>query len=158
VSDIVVITFDNATDAGEAREALRDLEQSGRLSLDDAAVVVKDAQGNVDVADQLDRGVKLGAVGGGALGLLLGFMFPIAGAAVGALGGALVVRLADLGVDKGFVEDVTAALRPGTSALFLMVREGNPDAAVAALEPFRGTLHQTSFGPDVEESLRQALR
>lgn len=53
---------------------------------------------------------------------------------------------------------MTESLRPGTSALFLIVRGGNTDAAVAALAPFRGTLYQTSFGPDVEEGLRQALR
>jgi len=157
MSDLVVLTFDGAEDARKAREAIQGLEGSGQVSLDDAAVVVKNAAGEVAVDDQIDRGVKVGAVGGGLLGLVLGFVFPVAGLALGAAGGALVGRMADLGIDKGFVDDVTNALRPGTSALFLIVRDGNADAIVAALEPFEGTLVQTTFDSTVEESLRRAL-
>ena len=158
MSDLVVVTFDGAEDARTAREAIRRLEQDGIVQLDDAAVIVKDAQGEVAVDDQIDRGVKVGAVGGGLLGLVLGFVLPVAGLVLGAAGGALVGRMADLGIDKGFVEDVTRALRPGTSALFLIVREGgNADALVAALEPFEGKVNQTTFDSSVEESLRRAL-
>ena len=157
MSDLVVITFEGADDARRARESIRQLEGEGVVRLDDAAVLVKDTGGQVAVDDEIDRGVKVGAVGGGLLGLVLGFMFPIAGAVLGAAGGALVGRMADLGIDKGFVEEVTRSLRPGTSALFLIIREGNADAVVAALEPFEGTVRQTTFDPSVEQSLRQAL-
>lgn len=157
MSNLVVVTFDGAGDARRAREAIRGLEGGGEVSLDDAAVIVKNAAGEVAVDDQIDRGVKVGAIGGGLLGLVLGFVFPPLGLAIGAAGGALVGRMADLGIDKGFVEDVTDALKPGTSALFLIVREGNADAIVAALEPFEGTVTQTTFDSSVEESLRRAL-
>lgn len=35
------------------------------------------------------------------MGLLLGVKFPISGAALGALGGAIAGQMADLGVDEG---------------------------------------------------------
>jgi hypothetical protein len=61
------------------------------------------------------------------------------------------------GVDPAFVEDVGAALGPGTSALFLVVNAANPDAALAALRPYRGRVHHTTLDPEAEAALRRAL-
>ena len=63
-----------------------------------------------------------------------------------------------MGLDRAFVEDVQAALRPGTSALFLEVRRADVNDALGALRPYRGTVYRTSLGPDQEEALREALR
>ncbi|HMQ33365.1 MAG TPA: DUF1269 domain-containing protein [Chloroflexaceae bacterium] len=158
MSHLVVVTFDNEGDAARALEALRSAANGGRLRLDDTAVIAKDADGSVKVKNELDRGVKLGALGGGALGLLLGFMFPLAGLAIGAAGGALVGKLADMGIDGKFVDEVKDSLQPGSSALFVLIGDGEADVAVAALEPFTGTLRHTSLPPGIEESLRSALR
>jgi uncharacterized membrane protein len=65
--------------------------------------------------------------------------------------------LAGLGLDGRFINDVGEAMQPGTSALFLMVKEEDPDAVVTALDPFEGQVYQTSLPSDVEERLRQAL-
>ncbi len=156
MANLVVITFDNAEEAGKVREAL--LKQKEYISLDDSAVVVKDEEGKVHVKNQTDRGVLVGAVGGGVLGLLLGSVFfPLAGLLVGAVGGALVGRTMDLGIDQKFAQDVSEALQPGTSALFIIVREARPDVALATLKPFKGQVYHTSLSTDAEESLRRVL-
>ena len=158
MSNIVVITFDNMEEAGKVRESIRQQEKSGTISLDDSAVVVKDEDGKVHVKNQLDRGVKIGAVGGGLLGLLLaGIFFPVAGIVVGVLGGMGVGSLADLGIQKDFVKDVSNAIKPGTSAIFLIVRESNPTVALAALRPYKGEVYHTSLDPEDEKSLRDVL-
>ena len=158
MSNIFVITFDNEEEAGRVRESLRSLQKQGMLALDDAAVVVKNAEGKVDVKNEMDRGVKVGAVGGSLLGLLIASVFfPVAGLVIGALGGAGVGALAGLGVDRKFVNEVKESLQPGTSALFVIVRSSNRDAAMAALRPYQGTVYHSSLDPEDEKLLRDVL-
>lgn len=158
MSNLVVITFDQAEEAGRVRESLRSVEKQGLLSLDDSAVVVKDQEGKIHVKNETDRGVKVGAVGGGALGLLIGsIFFPFAGLIGGAVVGAVVGKMADLGVEQKFVHEVGAALTPDSSALFILVRGANPTAALAALKPYQGQVYHTSLPSETEEALRDVL-
>ena len=157
--NLIVITFDNPDEAGQVREAIKQVEKRGQISLDDSAVVVKDADGKIHVKNQVDRGVKVGAVAGGVIGLLLGgIFFPLAGLLTGLAGGAAVGAMADLGVQKSFVKDLADSLAPGNSALFIIVREATPEAAIAALKPYKGEIYHTSLAPDMEENLRQVLK
>jgi uncharacterized membrane protein len=159
MSQLVVLTFDDADEAGKVREAIHRGEKHGQISLDDSAVVVCDEKGKVHVKNQVDRGVKIGAVAGGFLGLLLaGIFFPVAGILVGVLGGMGVGSLADLGIQKSFVKDVTNELQPGTSAIFLIFRSADPNAVVAALKPYKGKVLQTSLDPEDEETLNRVLK
>jgi len=158
MSNLVVITFDNAEEAVKVRETLRGLEKQGLLNLDDSAVVVKDAEGKVHVKNQTDRGVAVGAVGGGTLGLLIGsIFFPFAGILAGAAIGAVIGKMADMGVDQKFVHEVTAALKPDSSAIFVMARESNHAAVIGALKPYQGTVYQTSLPTEAEDELRRIL-
>ena len=159
MSNLVVLTFEDMVQAGQALEALKKAQSGDYLHLDDAAVVVKDESGKVEIKNQLDKGVKWGAVGGGFLGLLIaGIFFPLAGLAIGAAGGALVGKSMNLGVDGKFVKDVTETLKPGTSALFVVTSKSNPDVAIGALRPFKGTVYQTTLPTEAVESLRDALK
>ncbi len=158
MSNLIVMTFPDRNEASQVRKTLRDLERGGRVSLDDAAVIVKDADGKLDVDYVVDRGVKFGAIGGGLLGLVLSFLFPLAGLVLGAAGGALVGRMADLGIDQQFVKDVSTSLQPNSSALFVIVRDADPTIVISALEPYQGTLYHTTLDPTVEAELRHALQ
>jgi uncharacterized membrane protein len=159
MSQLIVIKFDDAEQAGQVRQALREQEKRGLIEMEDAEVVVRNADGKIERKSEVDRSVKIGAAGGGLLGLLLGLVFfPIGGLLLGAAAGALVGKSLGLGVDKKFVKDVADALTPGTSALFIIVREGNARALLGAIEPFQGTLLQTTLSTEDEESLRRALQ
>jgi uncharacterized membrane protein len=159
MSDLVVITFDNAEEAGKVRETLKSGERSGLLRLDDSAVVVKDEEGKVHVKNEMDRGVAIGAVGGGVVGLLLASVFfPVAGIIVGAVLGGLVGKSVDLGVDQKFVKEVSEDLSPGTSAIFFIIRDGNADAVAATLRQYQGTVRQTSLPKEAEDELRRILK
>jgi len=158
VSNLVVITFDNETDAGNCLKSLRDMEHQGQMSIEDTAVLVKDQSGKLKVQNEVSGAVETGAVIGGTLGLMLSFLFPVAGIAFGIGGGALVGKVLERGVDGKFVKDLGEELTPGTSALFIMGRGSNHEAVRAALDPFKGNVYQTNLESDVEDELRRILR
>ena len=158
MSYLIVVTFDNAEEAGQVRETLRSAQRSEYLSIDDSAVLVKDEGGKLNVKNEMDRGVKIGAIGGGLLGLLIGgIIFPVGGLLIGALGGAMVGKSVDLGIEQKFVKEVSEDLQPGTSAIFFVVRAADPEVAMAALRPYQGKVHHTSLPPEAEEELRRIL-
>jgi uncharacterized membrane protein len=158
MSQWIVIVFENEEEAQAVRDSVRKLENSGDLNLDDAQVISRDAEGKIHSKGQIDRGVGIGAVGGGLIGLLLaGLFFPVAGILIGALAGAGLGKMAGLGVDKKFIKEVQEAVKPGTSALFLVVRHANFAALRAVLQPHEGSIYQTSISPEDEETLKRAL-
>ena len=158
MSDLIVISFDSAATAEEVRDKVRQLQKAGLIALSDAAVISKDAEGKINVHNEVSRETKVGAGAGAVLGVLLGFMFPVAGLVVGAVGGAAVGALVGSGVDRKFVEDVQNSLTPGSSALFLVIRSGDAAALRGTLEPYEGTLIQTTLDSGLEEQLRDALK
>jgi uncharacterized membrane protein len=153
-----VLAFDTTDEAEQVHQALVKAKNEGLLAIDDAAVVVKDADGKVHVQNQVSRGTWISTGVGGALGLLIGsIFFPIGGLILGLAGGALVGRAMDLGVDGKFVKDVGEQIQPGTSALFVLTREENAAGVLAVLRQFQGKVLQTTLDTDAEEALRQAL-
>ena len=159
MSHLIVLTFEDTEQAGQAFDALKKAQSGGHLKINDAAVIVKQASGKVEVKNQLDTGVKGGAVGGSVLGLLLaGLFFPLAGLAIGAIGGALVGKALDMGVDQKFVKDVTETLKPGSSALFVIGSSDEPSVVMGTLRPFQGTVYQATLSTEGFEALRDALK
>ena len=158
MSYLVVIAFDDPDEAGKVRKTLSSIKQTGHLSLDDSAIVVKDEKGEVHLKNEVDRGVKVGAVGGSMLGLLIGsIFFPIGGLILGAIGGALVGKLFNTGVSQDFVKEVTDELEPGSSAIFFIVRGDDPNPTVASLRQYKGKVLQTSLPEEAEETLRRQI-
>jgi uncharacterized membrane protein len=105
------------------------------------------------VSGTTETAAAIGAVVGG----LLFILFPIAGAAIGAAAGAAVGASLGTGVEPEFVDEVKRTLRPGRSALFLVVKESDADATIAALRQFRGDVLQSTLSTEAEEALRRAL-
>jgi len=48
-------------------------------------------------------------------------------------------------------------VKPGTSALFLMLEEATPDQALEAMSQYGGTVLKTSLSKDDEAELQEAL-
>lgn len=159
MANLSVVVFDNPDEAGKVRVALQDVVRQGKLTLDDSAVVVKDADGQVQVRHEMDRGVKIGIAGGGFLGLFIGFLFggPLVSALVWAIGGGIAGSLAEMGVNKDFVNDVKNEMKPNSSALFVITRADDPTLALAALRPYEGKVIQTTLPTETEEALRRVL-
>jgi uncharacterized membrane protein len=104
--------------------ALADWQKQHLIVVDDAAVLVRRPDGKPKIK-QAHNLVGAGALGGAFWGMLIGLLFlaPWLGLAIGAGMGALGGKLAGTGIDKKFIEDVSAAIKPGGSALFAYTRK-----------------------------------
>lgn len=158
MSELVVVAFDNATEADALMDKLAKLEKQHLVSLDDAAVVVRKADGKVKVK-QAQSLVGAGAVGGAFWGMLIGLLFlaPWLGMAIGALSGALGGKLSDVGIDDEFIKEVGSTIKPGHSAAFLLIGEATPDKLMDEISGFSGTVLKTSLSKENEEKLKAAF-
>jgi uncharacterized membrane protein len=154
----MVIAFDHFDDARNAMKALRDLERGGRIRFEDTAIVERDPDGTVHVKNEVSGTTETAALVGAVIGSLVTFAFPPLGLAVGAALGAVVGTSLDTGVSGDFIDDVKTTLRPGRSALFLVVKQAEADAVMAALRPYHGDVIQTNLDSEAEEALRDAIR
>ena len=158
MSSLVVIGYENEFKAEEVRLTLRKLQKEYLIDLEDAVVAVKDAQGKVKLHQAINL-TAAGAVGGGFWGSLIGLIFlnPLLGAAIGAAAGATSGALADVGINDKFMKDLAAAMSPGSSALFVLVRKATPDKVLAELQGSGGKVLKTSLSHDDETKLQAAL-
>lgn len=158
MSTLVVIGYENPFTAEEVRLKLRKLQREYLLDIEDAVVAVKDPSGKV----KLNQAVNLtaaGALSGGFWGSLIGLIFlnPLLGLAVGAASGAVSGALADIGIDDDFMKGLAATLKPGSSALFVLVRKATPDKVLEELAGTGGTVLKTSLSHEDEARLQAAL-
>ncbi len=144
MSNLVVIGFEDEASAFEMRAELAKMQKEYLIEMEDIVVVTKDEDDKV----KLHQAVNLtatGAVGGSFWGMLIGFLFlnPLAGAAIGAGAGALSGKLSDIGINDKFMKELADTFRPGSSALFVLVRKATPDKVLEGLKNFKGKVIQT---------------
>jgi len=158
MSDLIVLAFDNEAGAAEMRDALVGMQKRHLVTLEDAAIVVRRQDGKVKVNQAVSL-VGAGALGGAFWGMLIGMLFlaPWLGLAIGAASGALGGALSDVGVDDKFIKEVGNTIKPGNSALFLLVREATPDKMMEELRGYNPKILQTSLSNEDEAKLRAAF-
>ena len=160
MSELVVFAFDDDVTAYEMRATLAKMQKDYLIEMEDIVIVHKDQKEKVKL-DQWFNLAGKGAVDGGFFGLLIGILFlnPVIGAAMGATVGALGGAAKDYGINDVFMKEVGTSLKPGTSALFVLLRKVTADKLLAALGAFEGraTVLQTSLSQEKEDELRAAL-
>jgi len=157
MNQLIVIAFDHFDDARKAMKSLRGLEHQGSIRFEDTAIVERDPNGTAHVTNEVSGTTETAAIAGAVIGGLLTFAFPPVGIAIGAAVGAAVGALMGTGVSGDFVGEVKTTLRPGRSALFLVVKRSDADPVMAALRAYHGDVIQTTLDYEAEEALRQAL-
>src|SRR5260370_10392144 len=95
MSKYIGVSFPDDAKADEGSRVLKDLRAEGSIALSGMAVVVKDATGTLSVKKSVDEG-PLGMAAGALIGGLAGLPGGPVGVVIGATGGALFGRAADL--------------------------------------------------------------
>lgn len=158
MSELIVIGYDDPFKAEEVRLHLLKLQREYLVDLEDAVVAVKDKESKVRL-NQAFPLTAMGATGGGFWGALIGliFMNPLLGAVVGAGAGALSGALSDIGINDQFMKDLAEGFKPGSSALFILLRKVTTDKVLEEIQGTGGKVLKSSLSHDDEARLQAAL-
>lgn len=160
MSDLIVVAFDDEATGFALRAELVTMQKEYLLELEDVVVATRNSENDI----QLHQAVNLtaaGAVGGGFWGALVGLLFlnPLMGAAVGAASGAIAGRFTDVGINDDFMREVSHAVVPGGSAVFVLLRKVTADKVLPRLEALHkhGRILRSSLSDADEDRLREAF-
>jgi len=160
MATLVAIGYPDQNTAESARMTVMELEQDLVIQADQVAAISRDLEGKYHVhTSHGGASAGAGAWWGGFWGFLFGLLFfiPFAGLALGAGMGALFGHFGEKGIDKAFQQQVRDYLKPGTSALFMVIEQATPDKAIAALQQYGGTVIRTSLSDEDTKKLQEAL-
>lgn len=158
MAELIAVGYPDERTALEAEKEAQHLADELIIQPDAIAAIVRHKDGRYQVTTN-HHAVGAGATWGMFWGFFFGLLFfvPVLGMAMGAGLGALFGKLEQAGIDKEFQRQVRDMLKPGTSALFLVLEKATPDKAVAAMSKFGGTVLKTSLSKEAEERLQSAL-
>jgi uncharacterized membrane protein len=161
VATLVAIGYPDQGTAEQAMETVRQLQGELIIQAEQVAAVSRDMEGKYHVHTQHGGASAAGgAWWGGFWGFLFGLLFfiPFAGLAIGAGMGALFGHFGEKGIDKAFQEQVRDYVKPGTSALFMVIDQVTPDKAIAAMSQYGGTVIRTSLSDEDTKKLQEAIQ
>lgn len=160
MSDLVVAVFDNELKAEEVRLDLRKKKADHLADLEDAVVLVRTKDGKVKL-HHMSHFTVGGVLTGGVMGSLLGVLlmnpvFAVLGLAAGAVVGGISGAMTHVGIDEDFMKDLADHLKPGTSALCILVRE-HLAAVLEEVRAFKGKVLHTPLLHTDEAKLKATL-
>jgi uncharacterized membrane protein len=159
MATLVAIGYPEQGTAEQALDTVHHLEGELVIQAQQVAAISRDPEGKLHVHSSEAVTTGGGAAMGGFWGFMFGLLFfvPFAGLALGAGMGALFGHFGEKGVDKAFQQQVRDYLKPGTSALFMVIDQVTPDKAIAALQQYGGTVIRTSLSDEDTKKLQDAL-
>ncbi len=160
MSDLVIAVFDNELKAEEVRLELRKKEAEHLPDLEDAVVLVRTREGKVKF-HHMSHFTVGGVLSGGVLGSLLGVLlmnpvFAVLGLAAGMVVGGISGAMSHVGIDEDFMKDLADHLKPGTSALCILVRD-HFEKVFEDVKFFKGKVLHTPLLHTDEAKLKAAL-
>ena len=147
MSELIVVSFDDKFKAEQALLNLLKLEQTHLACLEDAVVVVKNAEGKVRVKayhDLLEPVPELGN--------------DLWGGIISAIVFHRTIKINQGVFDADFLTDVEASLMPSSSALFVVVSADTSEPVIAELANIGGTLLKTPLTAVAHQQPKNAVK
>lgn len=166
---LIVAIYNDEHKANEEFKILSNKEKKDELDLKAYTVVTKSKEGKTVLHDTEGRDAFWGAVIGGLIGMLIGPVGAIYGAAlfaaevfagsvaagvgVGAIAGWL--NSDALKIPTDLLTDIKKSIHPGTSAIVAVVDEDWVDEVEAVLQPGAEMIHHYQFSDTVVERFEE---
>ncbi len=154
----IVVGFTDDDRAYEALTALNQLASQGQISLAEAAVVIREEDGHIDVKDQVADDSFAGTASGGLVGLLIGILGGPLGVLLGGATGLAVGSLFDLADAEdtdSVLSEMSKTVKVGRTTLLAHVVEQSPEVVDNAMARMSGTVVRRSVA-DVEAEIAAA--
>jgi uncharacterized membrane protein len=156
--NVIAVAFEDDRNAYKALTSLKELDSQHRVRVAEAAVVVRDQDGQLVVKDRVESTSLPATAGGGLIGLLIGVLGGPLGVLVGGSYGLFVGSLFDLSdieeADSALAA-ISGSVRVGHSALLAAVDEQSPEVVDAAMADLDGTVMRRTVA-DVEAEIAAA--
>ncbi len=180
MAELIVVGFKNQMyRASEVLNELLSMNDDWVLDLHDAVAVYRDFNGKLRVDQSYQMTTGQGAALGGLWGLLIGATLAIpftGGASAAAAAGAIAAGAAggtalgaglgamdaeswkdEFGIPEDFVQQVSVLIQPGDSAIYAILRVGNPDIVADQFRGYGGTILRTTLSPDQQAKVEKVL-
>ena len=160
MTNLVVISFKNETQAIAGSHKLIELESFGDITVYEKVMVKKDSNGET-TAIQTDTSEGLRVVSGMALGTLIGALAGPVGALVGMVSGTMTGALLETNYydfSDDFTSKVYKQLQPGTVAIIAEIYEEGPAFLDNAMEPLGGTITRSNVDDEYDEFLDDQVK
>jgi len=118
--EVVLAVFEEESIAKKAYKDIQKAEKDKKVDLENVVLIHKETEGKIDIkeaAEKISGEVGIGALVGGALGLLAGPVGVITFSAAGAVLGGISAKLDDVGFDDQRLKMLGETLDPGKSAI-----------------------------------------
>jgi uncharacterized membrane protein len=180
MAELIVVGFKNQMyRASEVLNELLSMNDDWVLDLHDAVAVYRDFNGKLRVDQSYQMTTGQGAALGGLWGLLIGATLAIpftGGASAAAAAGAIAAGAAggtalgaglgamdaeswkdEFGIPEDFVQQVSVLIQPGDSAIYAILRVGNPDIVADQFRGYGGTILRTTLSRDQQAKVEKVL-
>lgn len=135
--DLIMGVFDAEDAASSAYKELHKAEKKKLVDTENVIVVYKEDEGKVHIketAEKVAGEAGMGALIGGALGILAGPLGVVTFGALGAALAGLAAKLDDVAFDDAAIERIGEALQPGNSAIITILEDQYSERLVEELE------------------------
>ncbi len=140
-------------------DTLERMHRASNITLADAAIVMKDADGKLKIKETREvtaaKGAKRGAVVTGVLGLIFPPALIASVLAGGVIGGAWG-RLRDTGIKTGRMKDLGNSLEPGNAAVIALAEPQFVELIVETMETYPGKFLRHGFSAEEAAQIEDA--
>ena len=180
MAELIVVGFKNQMyRASEVLNELLSMNDDWVVDLHDAVAVYRDYNGKLRVDQSYQMTTGQGAAWGGLWGLLIGATLAIpftGGASAAAAAGAIAAGAAggtalgaglgamdaeswkdEFGIPEDFVQQVSVLIQPGDSAIYAILRVGDPDIVADEFRGYGGTILRTTLSRDQQAKVEKVL-